>query len=244
MRLDDASEHMDIEKWMRMKSVLDKRGIKPIYGIIPDNRDPELLRYGKVPDFWELMREWRGKGWTPAMHGCSHVFETWEGGINPVNRKSEFAGLPLARQREKVKKGYRILADHGIKPDVFFAPAHTFDENTLQALYLETPIRIISDTLAWDAYYREPFYFIPQQSGMARNLPFQTVTFCYHPNLMDEGMFAGLERFLGKRGGKFAGLSDVGLTKRKFSWRDSGVRNLYWVFRRIKRHPGRRRASG
>lgn len=30
MRLDDASEYMDVEKWQRMENLLDKYGIKPM----------------------------------------------------------------------------------------------------------------------------------------------------------------------------------------------------------------------
>jgi hypothetical protein len=35
LRLDDASDYMDLEKWTRVESLVDKYGIKPIFGIIP-----------------------------------------------------------------------------------------------------------------------------------------------------------------------------------------------------------------
>ena len=35
MRLDDAAEKMDIEKWSRMEKLLDKHSIKPLVGVIP-----------------------------------------------------------------------------------------------------------------------------------------------------------------------------------------------------------------
>ena len=35
LRLDDASNFMDVEKWLRMERLLDQYGIKPIFGIIP-----------------------------------------------------------------------------------------------------------------------------------------------------------------------------------------------------------------
>ena len=43
IRLDDASEYMDLEKWTRISNLLDKYGIKPIFGIIPNNRDDTLI---------------------------------------------------------------------------------------------------------------------------------------------------------------------------------------------------------
>ena len=230
IRLDDSSEHMNLEKWLRMKRLLDKYNIKPIFGIIPDNKDPDLLQYEEVPGYWDLVKQWITEGWKPAMHGYMHVFETNQGGINPVNNRSEFAGMGLDKQREKIRKGYEILSSHGIKTDIFFAPAHTFDLNTLNAIYKETPIRIINDTPAWDAYYKEPFYFIPQQSGRVRNLPFRTTTFCYHPNTMNDEMFVELERFLESNGKKFA--NEVTLSRRKFGLRDQIVSKLY--FGRIK----------
>ena len=39
VRLDDASEYMDIEKWKIVEGILDKYQIKPLVGIIPDNKD-------------------------------------------------------------------------------------------------------------------------------------------------------------------------------------------------------------
>ena len=99
------------------------------------------------------------------------------GGCNPVNKKSEFAGLQLEEQVIKIKNSWDILERHNIKPEIFFAPAHTFDYKTLQALMDASPIRIISDTIAWDVYTERDFWFIPQQSGSVRKLPFRTVTF-------------------------------------------------------------------
>jgi predicted deacetylase len=87
------------------------------------------------------------------------------------------------------------MREHGIDPKVFFAPAHTFDNNTLIALKECSNIRIISDTIANDVYSQFGFTFVPQQSGRVRKLPFKTVTFCYHPNVMNDDEFVRLEKF-------------------------------------------------
>lgn len=216
IRLDDASEYMDIVKWKRMEELLNKYDVKPIFGIIPANEDPELLKYGKVDDFWGLMTTWIEKGWVPALHGYSHVFETNEGGINPVNKRSEFAGVPLERQKEKISEGTRILMEHAITPCVFFAPAHTFDANTIRALKEASNIRIVSDTIAYDMYKGEDgITYIPQQSGRVRKLPFKTVTFCYHPNLMNDEAFENLEQFIEENRDSFSDLSIENVTRRK-----------------------------
>ena len=232
IRLDDASEYMDVEKWSRVECLLKKYDIKPIVGIIPDNKDPELvLKYKKSNSFWDMVKEWNSSEWTIALHGCTHEFCTECGGINPVNLRSEFAGLNLAEQREKIRKGYMILKKHDINPEIFFAPAHTFDENTLKALQEETDIRVISDTIANDVYYKQPFFFIPQQSGRVRNLPFKVTTFCYHPNNMQDIDYENLEVFLKKYKQHFSGYSNSILKKRKYGMLDKIYRILYFFKR-------------
>lgn len=231
MRLDDASEYMDLNKWLQMERLLDEYSIKPIYGIIPHNEDPELIAYGHVDGFWSLMKSWQEKGWTPALHGYTHVFETDCGGVNPVNKRSEFAGVSIERQKQKIRDGVKILKDHGINPEIFFAPAHTFDVNTVEALKSESEIRIISDTIADDVYYQDEIYYIPQQSGQVRELPFKTVTFCYHPNIMTEEDYRNLEIFLDKHKNDFSIISDNMMIKRKRNVKDRLLRTLYFARR-------------
>lgn len=232
MRLDDASEYMDLEKWKRMEKLLDKYSVKPIYGIIPANKDPELLKYNKVNKFWELMKTWEEKGWTPALHGYNHIFETSEGGLNPVNNRSEYAGVSLEIQKQKIKDGYNLLKSHNIIPDIFFAPAHTFDTNTLIALKEESLIRIICDTIANDIYFKDEFYYIPQQSGHCRKLPFKITTFCYHPNIMNDIDFERLEVFLKNYSKNFINFKIVELKKRNYSFLDKLFRKIYFMRRK------------
>jgi len=57
------------------------------------------------------------------------------------------------------------LENNDLEPKVFFAPSHTFDANTLEALRLESNIGVICDTIANNVYTLNAFYFIPQQTG-------------------------------------------------------------------------------
>ena len=235
MRLDDASEYMDVEKWQRMEDLLDQYHIKPIVGVIPDNQDPDIVgAYPKDEQFWEKVQRWKEKGWTIALHGYTHVFETKEGGLNPVNDRSEFAGVPLERQKEKIRAGVRILRDHGIEPEIFFAPAHTFDENTLEALKEESNIRIISDTIANDVYFENEFYFIPQQSGRVRKLPFKTVTFCYHPNIIKNDDRKTMKCFIQKNQRAFTDFYGLQIKRRKKNVFDNILVKLYYKKRERK----------
>lgn len=233
LRLDDASDFMDVEKWQRMENLLDRYGIKPLVGIIPDNHDSSLVgEYERDPVFWDRVARWKEKGWELALHGCYHKYTTTDGGINPVNKRSEFAGVPLDKQKKMIRHGVEVLKKHDIEPKVFFAPSHTFDENTLIALKEESDIYVISDTIANDVYFESGFYFIPQQSGRVRKLPFKVCTFCYHPNTMKNADFEELNTFLDSMSERFTAFSEIELTKRKKSLMDRFLRNIYFAKRR------------
>lgn len=230
MRLDDACPHWDADKWNRIESILDCYGIKPLVGLIPLVEDPDLVKYPEDDTYWKRVEGWQKKGWELALHGCTHVYATHDGGLNPVNKRSEFAGLSLNEQRLKISRGIAELVKHGINPRVFFAPSHTFDENTLEALRLESDIRIISDTVALESYTFDGFTFVPQQSGKVRNLLLPLVTFCYHPNIMEDEDFRYLQDFLIRNAHRFKEFP-VQQTKRTYGAFDSLLRSLYFTRR-------------
>lgn len=232
LRLDDASDFMDVKKWQRMEDLLDQYEIKPLVGIIPDNQDPSLVKtYEQDTTFWDKTVRWKEKGWELALHGCYHKYMTEDGGINPVNRRSEFAGVSLNEQKKMIRHGVDILKSHDIVPRAFFAPSHTFDENTLVALREESDIRVISDTIANDVYFERGFYFVPQQSGRVRKLPFKVCTFCYHPNMMKDADFDQLDAFLESMGDKFETYNGIKMVKRDLMWFDKFLRKIYFMRR-------------
>lgn len=228
MRLDDACEKRDIEKWERMEAILDKYRIAPLVGIIPCCKDPEMEKYPADNAFWDTVARWKKKGWVLALHGFDHVYITKEGGLNPAQKRSEFAGVPPEEQKRKITEGVKIFRAHGFEPQVFFAPSHTFDRNTLSALRECSEIRVISDTIASRPYTLDGFTFIPQQSGVVRRLPFETLTFCYHPNMMQDADFKRLEAFLSENAKQFQSFK-AKLTDRKRSLYDRLMRTLYLI---------------
>lgn len=234
MRLDDACEYRDIDAWRKIEIILDRYNIKPLVGIIPHCEDKELMRYGYDDNFWDLAVKWQNKGWEIALHGFNHVYSTNSGGINPVNQNSEFASVDYETQCEKIRKGIEILSYHKIKANVFFAPSHTFDKNTLKALKTCSDIRIISDCIASAPYYEDEFYFVPQQTGKPRKLPFRVVTICLHPNIMDDKSFKELEDFLEKEHKQFVSFKNIDLNKRKLNIYDRLLRTLYFGMRKIR----------
>lgn len=236
IRLDDACEYMDIEKWDRIEQLLDKYEVKPLVGIIPSCEDPKMKEvYPRDNCFWEKEKKWENKGWSIALHGYQHLYVTNQGGINPVNKKSEFAGLSLEEQRTKIREGIRILGNHNIQPSVFFAPSHTFDKNTLIALKEESAISIISDTISSDIYYQDGFWYVPLQSGSCRKLPVNVATFCYHPNTMKDCDFIRLETFIAQNKGSFSDFKKISFArKRRIGIYDIVLRKAYFAMRKIR----------
>lgn len=230
LRLDDACPYSNVANWDRMEALLDAHGVKPLVGVIPHCEDEELIAYGEDTDYLGRIARWNDKGWAFALHGYDHAFVTEEGGLNPVNRKSEFAGVELDVQREKIRRGVAALGELAINPVAFFAPAHTFDANTLRALRECSDIRVVSDTVAFDRYQEDGLTFVPQQSGVVRDLPFRLVTFCYHPNIMADADFDKLKDFLDSHQSSFVPFPTEGC-ERKRTLLDSLLSWLYFARR-------------
>lgn len=93
VRLDDACPQMNRLKWQRVEDILDKYGIKPLVGIIPNNEDQETTIDTMDKKFADKARGWQNKGWVIALHGFNHVCDSEDSGINPLWHRSEFAGF-------------------------------------------------------------------------------------------------------------------------------------------------------
>ncbi len=237
IRLDDACPTMDSKKWHRVEDILDSYGIKPMVGVIPNNEDPEQQLEREDIHFWDKVHTWKDKGWAIALHGYNHCYISTNAGINPLWNRSEFAGVPIDFQREKIRKGVAIFREHGLNPQYFFAPSHTFDENTLTALKEESDIRVISDTVGVKPYKRGEFIFIPQFGAQCREMPINGLfTFCFHPSTMMEMDFVSLENFIFSHKTDFCNFIDIDLhdAKRK-SVVDRFISWVYFTRRKLRR---------
>ena len=164
LRFDDICPTMNWEQWERAKQMMDKAGVTALLGVVPDCTDPDLKIDTPRPDFWEYIRELQNQGYTIAMHGYHHQFEIKADGLVTKNKISEFAGLPYEKQLEKIQKGKEILNSHGIVTDVFFAPAHSYDDNTLRAL-AACGFKYVSDGLSCEPYKRQGIKLLPSRSS-------------------------------------------------------------------------------
>lgn len=199
---------MNWEVWNRIERLLIERAIKPIVAVVPDNRDPGLVAGGAREDFWERVREWQQRGWTIAMHGYQHVYQTRDSGLVGLNDYSEFAGLPVEAQRKKLRSAAEIFKSHGVRPSLWVAPGHSFDGNTITALR-EIGIDAISDGFHFRIVERLGCRWIPQQLWRFRTMPFGIWTVCLHPNTMSASQLAEFERALDRLSPKIVACEDL-----------------------------------
>ena len=201
LRLDDFSDYCNIHNWKRLFLLISKYDIIPLVGVIPKNDDSTLF-YSNVAlrDIINLLIEHKC---IVALHGFNHVYSGQVKSFYSKNVKSEFAGLDYDVQLSKIVGGLKELKDLGIKTDIFFAPSHSYDENTFKALK-SAGIKYVCDGIGFSNYSRRGLEFIPQQFGEVRDIWLGgSYVFCLHPNTMLDSDFLVLEKFLSKRKNAF-----------------------------------------
>lgn len=134
IRFDDICPTMDYEQWSKAVDIIDKYNIKPLLGVIPCCEDRDLFINDEKENFWNYIRKLQDNGYVIAMHGFNHVCDNNSHGIVNIRCGSEFAGYSYDEQADKIKKGKEIMEANGIYTDIFFAPRHSYDLNTLKAL--------------------------------------------------------------------------------------------------------------
>ena len=230
LRLDDACPTMVRTRWQRLETLFDELGIRPIVAVVPDNRDPYLDQAAPDDAFWTRTQGWQAKGWTIALHGYQHVLRPVRAReYLPLYGRSEFAGLSLGEQTEKIRRGWELLKANGLTPTMWVAPAHSFDRTTLKAVEAETPIRTVSDGVARDQYFADGFHWLPQQLWSLAPKRAGLWTVCLHPNTMNDAAFDELEQQLrGRYRGAIVGIGDVQLTRRARSLGDRIESVNFW----------------
>ncbi len=181
VRFDDICPTMDWNSWNKVEKVLVEKGIKPIIAVVPDNKDEKLQVGQENKIFWSKVIEWQKRGWSIAIHGYQHLYETNDSGLLGLNKYSEFSGLSYEEQTKKLTKAINIFNSHGVKPDLWVAPAHSFDEVTLRVLS-DLGLNIISDGFYMRPVKHMNMIWIPQQLWRFRKFRSGIWTVCLHVN--------------------------------------------------------------
>lgn len=187
VRMDDITPDMNWENFSFFQDLFEQTGITPLLGIVPENRDAKLSCEKAREDFYERMKKLKKEGYCLAMHGCHHVYTTKCGGCFPLNSYSEFAGLPYEKQKELLAYGKEKLKEHGIEMDIFMAPAHSYDNNTLKALK-ELGFNKITDGFGKVPYMEKGLIFYPISFLLSRSLKQKkgVTTMVIHANTVTE----------------------------------------------------------
>ena len=210
IRMDDICENMNWELMERCELLFDKYKIKPLLGVIPANKDPELLAYPKKEFFWNKVKNWKSKGWEIAMHGFNHLYtqKSDKKDIFSYGGKSEFYGLDYEKQLDKIELGLSEFEKRQIKIRSFFAPNHIYDQNTLEALK-KNNIKIIIDGYGLFPFYKNDLLFIPQLFYKEILLPFGIQSTQLHINYWNNNDFEKFENFINNNHRKIVNLDYI-----------------------------------
>ena len=210
IRMDDISENMNWALMDKCEKLFDKFKIKPLLGIIPINKDPELLKFPKNGRFWERVESWKNKGWEITMHGCNHLYtqKSDKNDIFNYGGNSEFYGLDYSTQLNKIKTGLEEFKKREIKVRSFFAPNHIYDSNTLKALK-DSDIKIIIDGYGLFPYYKNEILFVPQLFYKEIFLPFGIQSTQMHINEWNDEAYKNFEIFVEKNYSKILNLNNI-----------------------------------
>ena len=134
------------------------------------------------------------------MHGYNHLYtqDTNYKDYFKYGGKSEFFGETLSNQTDKIKKGLEIFKKNEIRIRSFFAPNHTYDNNTLLALK-NCGINEIIDGYGLKPFTKEKIKFIPQLFFKLFFLPFGLQTTQIHLNEMNDKDFENFKILIEKK---------------------------------------------
>lgn len=195
-RIDDVCETMNHNNFRRMKLIFDKYGIKPLLGVVPINKDESLDVDESNPGFLDMIKDCRNDGWMIAMHGTYHIYTSRAKGIVTKRPKSEYAGLKPEKQLDLIKIGKEKMISDGIDTDIFFAPGHSYDKNTLIALK-QYGFKYISDGRSFGKYKRFDLQFIPVRHYNYIVKPHKGITTnCIHLNTLSDQAFTQIENYI------------------------------------------------
>lgn len=201
-RLDDITPAMDWGRFWALLQLFKRHGIKPLLGIVPDNRDPNLNRGPAHADFWEILRSLKSADDIDiAQHGYQHILvhrpkASILGPSEGIRKEvSEFAGDTYNDQAFRIKEGRLILEKNGLSTNHWMAPNHSYDGNTLSALR-DNGFTALSDGVALFPYTEGGLVFVPQTSWKPRWMPFGVHTVCLHANTVTPREIKNLRLFL------------------------------------------------
>lgn len=199
VRLDDINPRMDLRRFNDVKRMLDRYGVCPLIGVVPNNRDDGIAPAKEaIKDYDQMLIKLKNAGWIIAMHGVTHCY------LDISKNKSEFCGLSYDKQYELLKMGKECLEKTiGDEVCTFFAPSNRHDELTVAALKnLGFTHMSYGEN---DNVFGEDMIYIPIARGIRQVIRLfrfykkrnGITTLVIHPNTTSDKLLARYDKLLG-----------------------------------------------
>lgn len=210
IRIDDVCPDMNWKQFSRFEKLLDKYDICPLIGVVPDCKDESLKTDAPREDYEDWLKRRIADGWVVAMHGYDHIYTTRKAGSFPLNDFSEYAGVSYEAQNARIMKGRKMLQDIGVYPEIFMAPGHTFDKNTVKALK-ENGFKYITDGFGKGPFERDGMIYLPISYRKSSELKAKDgyTTFVVHTATMSDKEFEWYEKLFETSREKFISYSNL-----------------------------------
>jgi predicted deacetylase len=236
LRVDDVCAGLNKIRVNRLLAVCIKHNVKPLFGVIPDNKDRSLIsEYGFFnEEYLAWLKEHAGVSFDVAQHGLNHLYVTDSPGVLGISKKSEFSGLSYDAQYHKIEKGKEVLISAGIWQPIFMAPSHSFDSNTLLALN-KLGFKFITDGYGLHSYIQDDLTFIPQMVSKPFNVFFGIGTVCLHLNSMSDEEFDNILEYVQRNSNRFVSIFEATKIKHPLSFMLRYFLTLFIKFSRFLR---------
>lgn len=212
IRFDDLCPTMNHDMWRKVEKICMKNQISPILAVIPDNHDPKF-NYDYDSNFWMRIKYLQEKGWSIGLHGLHHTNISENSGLMGITELSEFIPKSYVEQDDMIKKGLKIFRENNIIADMFVAPYHSFDMNTLKALK-NNDIYIVSDGFYSHPVKREGIIYIPCQLWERSRIPHNGFyTICCHTDQWDENDLLHFEQLVKRHKKRIISFAEIGEIK-------------------------------
>ncbi|OGO81580.1 MAG: hypothetical protein A2Y21_10540 [Clostridiales bacterium GWC2_40_7] len=199
-RIDDVTPGMNWDNFNRFLNLFGKYNVVPLIGVVPDNRDPHLTVGRLEESFWKIIKKLKDEGRVEVcQHGYRHIYTTDKiqyfyklCGFKP---QSEFSGVSFKKQFEMIRAGKEIFKKHGIDVDIWMAPGHSFDKNTIRALK-KLEFKALTDGIGLFPVKKHGITLVPQQSWEPGKARIGIKTVCLHLNSAGDLLYKKAEKHL------------------------------------------------
>ena len=107
VRFDDMCPTVNWPLWQQLEQVMIDEDVRPILAVVPDNLDPRCTKASATSDSGTWCAVGR-RAVGHRLHGYQHRYVNRNAGMVGLNHYSEFAGVPIDEQRDKLIRDWKF----------------------------------------------------------------------------------------------------------------------------------------